>query len=278
MKRPSYTLRPIGVIHTPYTEKSRTPRQPGAQGEQTIGRVVLHPGMNFEQALKDLEGFERIWLVTWFDRVSGWKPRVLPPRERTKRGLFATRSPHRPNPLGISLVRLLGVKGRELTVENPDLLDGTPVLDIKPYVPGVEAFPESRAGWLDALKGEASYEVEISPLAAEQIAWLRLEHQIELEERLRSVLCRDPFPHPYRRIKAAPGGYQLSIKSWRVLYTVVPAPGGRSKSSGGRITIVRIESGFPPSTFTGPADSRQQLPDGEAHRSFHQRGSKSPGY
>ncbi len=211
MKGPFLTLRPIGIIHTPYTEKPGTPRQPGALGEQTIGRVVLFPGLNFEQALKDLEGFERIWLVTWFDRVSGWKPRVLPPRGRTRRGLFATRSPHRPNPIGLSLCRLLTVKGRELTVENPDLLDGTPVLDIKPYVPKVEAFPQSRAGWLDTLEGEVRYAVEISPLAREQITWLRSLHRIDLEERLRSVLSRDPYPHPYRRIKTAAGGYQLSI-------------------------------------------------------------------
>jgi len=140
------SLKPIGFMHTAYKDKSAAPRQPGMATEDTVGEITLLSHHNFEQAVQDLDGFERIWIVFWFNQNKGWNPKVLPPRSRKKKGLFATRSPHRPNPIGISLCRLLKVEGLRIVVENPDLLDGTPILDIKPYIPGVEAFPDSRAG------------------------------------------------------------------------------------------------------------------------------------
>src|SRR5581483_8669087 len=143
MDRPNPILfHPIGYIHTPYQERYSAPRQPGLLRDsevsirQTRSTIVLNEGENFEQALEDLEGFEKIWLIYVFNRNEYWKPKVYPPRgERRKRGLFATRSPHRPNPIGLSLVDLINIDGRNVTVGNVDLLDGTPILDIKPYIP-----------------------------------------------------------------------------------------------------------------------------------------------
>src|ERR1043166_9494910 len=118
------TLTPIGVIRTPFKEKYAAPRQPGTENIIAAGKAILNRGLNFEQALDDLGGFEKIWLIYWFDRNSNWKPKVLPPRgSESKRGVFSTRSPHRPNPLGLSLVSLRGISGRNVYFEGADMLD-----------------------------------------------------------------------------------------------------------------------------------------------------------
>jgi tRNA-Thr(GGU) m(6)t(6)A37 methyltransferase TsaA len=140
-------LRPIGIVRTPFTAAAGTPIQP-AYGADATGEVVLDE--SFEPALADIEGFERLWLVTWLDRAAPYRPRVVPYRDTRERGLFATRAPSRPNPLGLSVVRLLSREGRTLRVADLDILDGTPLLDVKPYVPAFDAHVGSRAGWLDA--------------------------------------------------------------------------------------------------------------------------------
>lgn len=151
------TLPVIGYVRSPYKERFGTPRQPVVT-EQTLGdqaqpaTIELLPRMNFDQALIGLEDFEYIWLITWMHLNAGWNPMVQPPRgPKQKVGLFATRSPHRPNPIALSAVKLVQITGRKIEVQGIDLLDGTPVLDIKPYVPYADAFPDARAGWLDTL-------------------------------------------------------------------------------------------------------------------------------
>jgi tRNA-Thr(GGU) m(6)t(6)A37 methyltransferase TsaA len=258
------TLRPIGFIRTQYNDKSAAPRQPGMAAENTVGEIRLLPHRNFEQAVQDLDGFERIWLIFWFHQNSGWKPKVLPPRSRKKKGVFATRSPHRPNPIGISLCQLLKVDGLRILVENPDLLDGTPILDIKPYVPGIEAFSDSRAGWLDTERAEPASpnDVEIEARAGEQEAWLASKYGIQLLERAGEVLRRDPYPHPYKRIKAEPDGtLVLAIKSWRVRYRL----------AGTRVVISEIASGYPREALAEAKSSKKPLHDAEAHRGFHEQ-------
>ena len=102
---------------------------------------------------------ERLWVLSHLHLNTGWNAKVMPPRgERKKRGLFATRSPHRPNNIGLTAVRLVGVEGFTLHVEEIDLLDGTPVLDIKPYVPYADAFPGAHAGWIDTIPASATQE------------------------------------------------------------------------------------------------------------------------
>jgi len=144
------SLAPIGVVRTPFAEGAGTPIQPAfAAGAE--GRVELDP--DWAPALQDLEGFERVWLLVWLHRARPPRLRVVPYRDTVERGLFATRAPSRPNPIGLSCVRLLGVEGSTLRVADVDLLDGTPVLDVKPYVPEFDAYPAARAGWLE---GEGS--------------------------------------------------------------------------------------------------------------------------
>ena len=141
-----FSMKRIGVIRTPFRSADGTPIQPvysaGAEGAVIVDE-------SFEEALADLEGFERIWLVFWFDRAGPYRPRVVPYRDTVEHGVLATRSPCRPNPIGLSLVRLLAREGRTLRVGDVDVLDNTPLLDIKPYVPEFDARPESRSGWLE---------------------------------------------------------------------------------------------------------------------------------
>ena len=147
------TLTPIGVVRTPFADRVSAPRQPCAAGGAR-GTIELLPGRDFEHALSDLEGWDRIWVVFAFhlNPPGAWRPKVLPPRSAGKRrGVFSTRSPHRPNPIGLSVVRLDGVAGLSLHVRDVDMIDGTPVLDLKPYVPYADAFPDARTGWLEPL-------------------------------------------------------------------------------------------------------------------------------
>lgn len=150
-----YTFQPIGILRSPYARRIDAPHQGtvvagterGAPAEATLELAAWLDAA----VLQDLSGFERLWLIYAFHRSTGWKSQVKPPRGGPKRGVLATRSPHRPNALGLSAVELVGIAGRTLHLRGVDLLDGTPVLDIKPYVPYADAFPASRAGWVDAL-------------------------------------------------------------------------------------------------------------------------------
>lgn len=140
-------VKPIGIIHSPFQQATGTPIQPRA-AEGVEGAVEVFS--EYVAGLKDLEGFERIWLLYWFDRARFEKCalRIKPYLDDTRRGLFATRAPARPNPIGISPVRLLEVRGNLLRVRDVDILDGTPLLDIKPYFPQFDCFKVARSGWL----------------------------------------------------------------------------------------------------------------------------------
>lgn len=150
-----YNAQPIAFVRSPYTRRIDAPHQStvvegtetGAVAEASIEFV---PDIEFA-AFRDLAGFERIWLLFVFHRSEGWKAEVRPPRGGAKRSVLATRSPHRPNAIGLSAVELVAVEERALRVRGVDLLDGTPILDIKPYVPYADAFGHSRAGWIDEI-------------------------------------------------------------------------------------------------------------------------------
>jgi tRNA-Thr(GGU) m(6)t(6)A37 methyltransferase TsaA len=142
-------LRPIGMIHTPFKKPKGTPIQPpmskGAEGTVSVFK-------EFEAGLKDLEGFERVWLVYWFHRAPKARLLVTPFLDDRQHGLFSSRAPARPNPIGISAVRLLRVERNILTVADVDILDGTPLLDIKPYVPQFDCYRVKSCGWLSATR------------------------------------------------------------------------------------------------------------------------------
>ena len=150
-----FSFSPIAFVRSPYARRIDAPHQATVvEGTETGDVAEAH--IDFIDALppgafRDLAGFARIWLVFVFDRSEGWKPEVRPPRGGGKRSVLATRAPHRPNAIGLSAVELVAVDERALRVRGLDLLDGTPILDIKPYVPYADAFPGIAAGWIDEI-------------------------------------------------------------------------------------------------------------------------------
>jgi len=145
-------MQPIGWVRSPYQRRFGTPQQASAVDSDSEATLELDPQRVPEAAVRDLAGVERLWVLSYLDRSGTWGALVRPPRgPRVRRSLFATRSPDRPNPIGLSAVQLLRVEGLILHVRGVDLLDGTPILDLKPYIPYADAFPESRAGWIDEI-------------------------------------------------------------------------------------------------------------------------------
>ncbi len=140
----TFVFHAIGIIETPYDDPEGMPIQPG-KSTGARGRVRVFP--DYAAGLKDLEGFSRIYLIYLFHRCSGWSHEVVPFLDDQPHGVFATRAPRRPNPIGLSTVRLLSVHDAILDIEGVDMLNGTPLLDIKPYISSVDSFEGERYGW-----------------------------------------------------------------------------------------------------------------------------------
>jgi tRNA-Thr(GGU) m(6)t(6)A37 methyltransferase TsaA len=140
----NWTMQPIGFVHSPFSQTDQVPRGLGAKHEE-VGTIEVLP--QFEAGLQDIEGFSHLYVLWVFDRGLGSELVGTPPCDSHPHGVFASRSPRRPNPTGLSVVRLLGREGNRLRVRGVDMLDGTPILDIKPYLSNV---PESdlKRGWL----------------------------------------------------------------------------------------------------------------------------------
>jgi tRNA (adenine37-N6)-methyltransferase len=137
---------PVGIIHSPFTDIEGMPIQPrGARG--ISGTVDIYS--EYAQGLMDLEGFSHLFLIYVFHRCPSYQLTVIPFLDISPRGVFATRAPRRPNAIGLSIVRLKEVNGTTLSIEDVDILDGTPLLDIKPYVPAFDAYPDASSGWLE---------------------------------------------------------------------------------------------------------------------------------
>lgn len=256
-------LEPIGFVRTSLATKVEAPRQPrAAQG--VPARIELLPGRNFEHALDDLSRWQWIWVIFWFHHNPGWRPKVLPPRSTSgRKGVFSTRSPHRPNPIGLSVVRLERVDGLNVHVLDSDMLDGTPVLDLKPYVAYTDSHPDAGNGWLDDAETAqpadpvSAYAVTFMPLATEQAHWIQTRTGLAIEERIRSTLMLGPEPHPYRRIRRLDDGMQLAVKEWRVRFSV----------EGRDVHVVAIASGFRESQLASDRDDDML----RAHREFRER-------
>ena len=159
-----FAVSPIGWVRSPYRRRFGTPQQAAAVDSEEDAVLALDPTVIPESALVDLGGIERLWVVSWLHRGGTWAAQVMPPRgPRVRRSLFSTRSPDRPNPIGLSAVKLVRVDGTDLHVRGIDLIDGTPILDLKPYLPYADAFPEAKAGWIDAIPRDAPQFVRYDP-------------------------------------------------------------------------------------------------------------------
>ena len=200
MTLPSFEFTAIGIAHTPFKQRFGIPRQPGLVPEAK-GIIKMNPNPDFQHALKCLDQFSHIWVVFVFHEHGGnkWKPTIRPPRlgGKAKVGVLSSRSPHRPNPIGLSVVQLekivLDAKGgAEIYIQGVDLLDGTPILDIKPYIPYADSVPHANPGW-------AKEEISRTPVDFETLALKKIEHAEAhgfpgLKDLIEQLLTIDPRP------------------------------------------------------------------------------------
>lgn len=190
-----FTFDAIGVIRSPFKEKFGIPRQSGLMSAAQ-SQLELLPPYDRDEAVRGLDGFSHLWITFVFHgvRQGDWSPTVRPPRlgGNQRLGVFATRSTHRPNPIGLSVVELTGIKREQgrllLQLRGADLMDGTPVLDIKPYVPYVDSVPTARAGFADGAP-QPHLQVGFAPEAEAVCA-----HQPQLREFIVQMLQYDPRP------------------------------------------------------------------------------------
>ncbi|MGK3143052.1 tRNA (N6-threonylcarbamoyladenosine(37)-N6)-methyltransferase TrmO [Pantoea sp. C2G6] len=213
----------IGVIRSPWKEKFAVPRQPGLV-QDGGGELHLLTPYNQPEAVRGLEAFSHLWLLFVFHQTmaGGWRPTVRPPRlgGNARMGVFATRSTFRPNPIGMSLVELKGIHIEKqqviLQLGSLDLVDGTPVVDIKPYLPFAEALPEAQAGFAQAPPA-ADMPVRFSDLAQQQLQ--QLAHYPNLARFIREVLAQDPRP-AYRKGETQNREYAAWLMDFNVRWRI----------------------------------------------------------
>lgn len=221
----AFSFNQIGVIRSPYKEKFAVPRQPGLI-EDGGGELQLLAPYNQPEAVRGLSDFSHLWVVFVFHQTmdGGWRPTVRPPRlgGNARMGVFATRSTFRPNPIGMSLIELKGVrcKGREVILElgSLDLVDGTPVIDIKPYLPFAESQPQARAGFAQSAP-DANMQVCFSTTAEQQLAQQQQRHP-NLRRFITQVLAQDPRP-AYRKEDNESREYAVLLLEFNVRWRVI---------------------------------------------------------
>lgn len=251
-----FTVEPIGYFHTLAKATYDVPRQSSLQTGNE-GVIQLKSGCQLEQALEGLEGFDRIWVLFRFHRHHHWKAKVLPPRGGKKQGVFATRSPHRPNFIGLSCVQLQAIKGLKLFIINHDLIDGTPILDLKPYLNYADSFVSERQGWLDELPPDPLLTLEWSPLAIAQLDYLAHTWHCHLQQAIEHRLLQSPFPYANNRVKHIhENEYELAYRTWRIAYQLKENV----------ILITHLKSGYDSATLRGEKLSKWD--DVHIHQAF----------
>ncbi|MFC0308882.1 tRNA (N6-threonylcarbamoyladenosine(37)-N6)-methyltransferase TrmO [Gallibacterium trehalosifermentans] len=211
----SLELQPVAIIHTPYTEKFSVPRQPELVKHGT-GILELIPPYNVPECVRGLEQFSHLWLIFQFDRIptGKWSPTVRPPRlgGNQRIGVFASRATHRPNPLGLSKVRLDHIEINKdkvlLHLGSVDLVNGTPIFDIKPYLTYADSEPFAQSGFAQT-KPEGLLDVNFTPKAQQQLS-VFIEHYPTLPALITEVLQQDPRP-AYQRTQVTDRIYGMTL-------------------------------------------------------------------
>ena len=219
------TIKPIGTIYSDFKQRYETPRQ-GILAKGSTSIIQLNPKENYEQALKDLDGFSRIWIIYQFHLNKNWKPLVTPPRHtRNKVGVFATRAPYRPNQIGLSCVKLEKVEGLKIFISESDILDGSPVLDIKPYLPYSDSFPDSKTGWVKSGL-QNIYEIIFEEKAKKIADKLKKTKDVNLLSYACVQLEFNPIDTTRKRISQSikksnkENQFVLAYQKWKILYVV----------------------------------------------------------
>jgi len=236
----NFSLRPIGTLRSPFTEKFAAPRQPGLVTEAKA-ELHLNDFCNREEILRGLSGFSHVWLIFIFHQVAShtWSPTVRPPRlgGNERLGVFATRSPFRPNPIGLSAVKFDGIENRRgrwlLHLSGVDLVNGTPVLDIKPYLPYADAIPHASAGFTRDL-APVPATVTFSPEAAQTLRTLEMRYP-NLTILIRQVISQQPQPG-YRRGDTRRRNYGMTLYDLNI----------RWQAEGANCLVTNIESAGSP--------------------------------
>jgi tRNA-Thr(GGU) m(6)t(6)A37 methyltransferase TsaA len=220
----NYPLEPIAIIHTPFKEKFVTPRQPGLT-PSVRARIDFDPAFATPEGVRGLAGFSHLWLIFLFHHnwQKGWKPTVRPPRlgGNLRVGVYASRSPFRPNPIGLSAVKLLSIntdKGLvSLEVQGADLIDGTPLLDIKPYIPYADSIHDATGGFAEEAPGP-NLQIEFAAIAQKQLV-LYQHNSPELETLIKETLCLDPRP-AYRQNRQDLQEYGVLLDRYNIRWKV----------------------------------------------------------
>ncbi len=229
----SYSIEPIGIVRSPYKEKFAVPRQPGLV-PSACSEILLQGSANTIEAVRGIEQFSHLWLLFLFDQnlEAGWRPTVRPPRlgGNERIGVFASRATFRPNGIGMSAVELKGIrqKGSDIIIElgGVDLVDGTPIIDIKPYVPYSDSLPQ-------ALGGFAADEPETLPVVFTDTALeqLKMDDNAYQQTVISEVLAQDPRP-AYKKNKIDTKEYAVHLFNFNVKFTV----------QDGLVTVATIET------------------------------------
>ncbi len=256
------TIDPIGIVHSARKYRYETSRQ-GILAGETQSVIELLPYSNFEQALTYLPGFDRIWVVFQFHLNKNWKPMISPPRHtRKKIGVFASRAPYRPNQIGLSCVKLEKIDGLNIFISESDILDGSPVIDIKPYLPYSDSFPDAKTGWVKNTTDEI-YEVVFSEKALAQINWLYEHFEINLKSFAKLQLEFNPTDNSRKRISKNEQSntlpyYTLAYRTWRVIFDVDETTRG--------VLIREVYSVYTESEMQDMSNDKYQ--DKQQHREF----------
>lgn len=249
-------LHPIGIFYCEQKHRFETPRQ--GVFARNSGRIVLNDDPELRLACRDLEGVERLWIIFLFHLNPNWKPLAHPPVAPDGKGigLFATRAPYRPNPIGLSCVELDHLENGIIHIRNHDLLNETPVLDIKPYIPAADSFPDSAVGWLDRASAE-KWEVRWNGNAFEQMQWIMEHGGPDLENFVQVQLTINPFASERKRVREySPGCYAIGCRTWQILF----------HRGAGYLEVDEIRSNYAKDELEPGKDDRYG--DKEIHRLF----------